>query len=169
MGTEIERKFLVRNDAWRQGAQGTAYRQGYLCNEPTHSVRVRLAGDIARLTVKGGNQGIARAEFEYEIPFEDARQLLENFTVGPLIEKVRYRVEHSGHVWEIDEFLGDNAGLIVAEVEIAAVNETVDLPAWVGQEVSETGRYFNASLSRYPYSQWSEEERSGEPGDEAAR
>ncbi len=159
MGTEIERKFLVSGDGWRAGATGIAYLQGYLCNENSHSVRVRLAGDRAMLTVKGGGHGIERAEFEYAIPPADARQLLEQFSRGPLIEKTRYRVEHAGHTWEIDEFAGCNAGLVIAEVELGAVDEAVALPEWIGREVSTERRYFNASLSQRPYQDWDEAER----------
>ena len=159
MATEIERKFLVKGDAWRAGSEGTAYQQGYLCNENSHSVRVRLAGERAMLTVKGGGHGIERAEFEYEIPPADARQLLEQFAQGPLIEKTRYRVEHGGHCWEIDVFHGCNDGLVIAEVELREADEHVDLPAWAGREVSTERRYFNASLSQRPYRDWDEAER----------
>ncbi len=159
MATEIERKFLVNNDDWRSNAQGTRYLQGYLCNENSHSVRVRLAGARAMLSVKGGGQGIERAEFEYEIPADDARQLLAQFAQGPLIEKTRYRVTHGRHTWEIDEFAGCNAGLIIAEVELQHAEEAVEMPDWVGREVSTERRYFNASLSQRPYAEWDEAER----------
>ena len=159
MATEIERKFLVSGEDWRAGATGTRYVQGYLCNENSHSVRVRLAGEHAMLTVKGGGHGIERAEFEYSIPAVDARQLLEQFAQGPLIEKTRYRVPHAGHTWEIDEFAGCNAGLIIAEVELQSADEAVELPGWIGREVSTERRYFNASLSQRPYRDWDEAEK----------
>lgn len=159
MATEIERKFLVSGDGWREGATGTAYLQGYLCNENSHSVRVRLAGERAMLTVKGGGHGIERAEFEYPIPAADARQLLEQFAQGPLIEKTRYCVRHGGHTWEIDEFDGCNAGLIIAEVELESADEAVAMPDWIGREVSTERRYFNASLSQRPYRDWDEAEK----------
>ena len=160
MGTEIERKFLVTDERWRQGATGTLFRQGYLCNERTHSVRVRIEGDRARLTIKGGSTGIVRTEYEYDLPMDDAHELLEHMVQGPVVEKDRYRVPWQRHTWEIDEFLGANAGLVVAEVELQDATEAVALPPWVGAEVSEEPRYFNASLSRRPYCDWSDEEKS---------
>ena len=151
---EIERKFLVGNDSWRPGASGTRFRQGYLSTDPERTVRVRLEGDRGVLTIKGPSRGISRAEFEYPIPAAEAATLLDTLCLQPLIEKTRYRVEHGGHLWEIDEFAGDNAGLVLAEVELSSEDEQVALPPWVGMEVSNDPRYFNANLARHPFSRW---------------
>ncbi len=154
MGIEIERKFLLKNADWRQGALGTVFRQGYLSTDPERTVRVRLEGERGRLTIKGKSTGISRAEYEYEIPPAEATELLETLCLRPLIEKTRYRVEHAGRVWEIDEFQGVNAGLLIAEVELESATAEFDLPAWIGQEVSDDPRYFNASLVEHPYVDW---------------
>jgi CYTH domain-containing protein len=154
MGWEIERKFLVRGDGWRTGAAGTVLQQGYLAADVARSVRVRLAGDQAFLTIKGKSEGLVRREFEYAIPAEDAAELLHHLCLRPLIEKTRYRRDFGGRVWEIDEFSGENAGLILAEVELAFPDECVALPDWVGDEVSRDPRYYNANLIRKPYSRW---------------
>jgi len=151
---EIERKFLVASDAWRGLAPGTRYRQGYLSTVETRTVRIRVAGDHAYLTIKGATAGIARAEFEYEIPLADAQALLDDLCERPLIEKTRYRIPFAGHVWEVDEFHGDNEGLIVAEVELPTADAPVDLPPWIGAEVSADPRYANANLTRAPYRTW---------------
>jgi adenylate cyclase len=157
MPTEIERKFLVKGDEWRSLGKGTLYRQGYLATKKGCSVRVRLVGDRGYLTIKGLTEGISRAEYEYLIPAEDAREMLDTLCDRALIEKTRYRVEYSGLIWEIDEFVGENQGLIVAEVELKDANQPIDLPNWIGKEVSDDPRYFNVNLVQYPYSQWSEE------------
>lgn len=154
MGLEIERKFLVAGAAWRGQGKGTAYRQGYLSVEPGRSVRVRLADDSAWLTIKGKTEGMARAEYEYPIPAADAAELLDALCLHPLIEKVRYCIEYGGHTWEVDEFSGDNAGLVLAEVELAAPDEALELPDWIGQEVTDDPRYYNASLQVHPYREW---------------
>ncbi len=154
MAIEIERKFLVSDDSWRQNAQGTTYRQGYLTIDPERTVRVRIAGDQGFLTIKGKTEGMARSEFEYPIPLEDAIQLLDSLCLRPLIEKTRYCVTYGGRTWEVDEFDGDNRDLILAEVELAASDEQVDLPPWAGLEVTDDPRYYNASLSRTPYRTW---------------
>lgn len=154
MATEIERKFLVRDSSWRAGASGTKYRQGYLCSEGGRTVRVRVAGERAYLTVKGPRVGLARPEFEYPIPAEDASQLLDGLCPRPLIEKVRYRIEYQGLVWEVDEFSGENQGLVVAEVELTHEAQSVTLPSWIGEEVSEDPRYYNSNLARHPYTRW---------------
>ncbi|NTU60530.1 MAG: CYTH domain-containing protein [Deltaproteobacteria bacterium] len=154
MGAEIERKFLVRDDRWRAGATGTPYRQGYLAADPDRTVRVRLAGTRGYLTVKGRSRGLERAEFEYEIPAADAEELLDRLCLGPLVEKTRYRLEHAGHVWEVDEFAGENQGLLVAEVELGSADERVELPDWAGDEVSGDPRYYNANLARHPFTRW---------------
>lgn len=155
MSKEIERKFLLRNDDWRAGdTPGTVFRQGYLSTVKERTVRVRIAGDKAFLTIKGLPQGIARSEFEYEIPLPDAEAMLDELCERPFIEKTRYRIEHAGLIWEIDEFTGANTGLIVAEVELDGEHQPVELPGWVGEEVSDDRRYSNSNLVRHPYSSW---------------
>jgi adenylate cyclase len=154
MGIEIERKFLVTGDGWRQGA-GVAYAQGYLNRDPQRTVRVRIAGEKAFLTVKGVSTGATRAEFEYEIPLEDAAKLLE-LSDGPVVRKVRHLVEHEGSTWEVDEFEGDNAGLVVAELELAAEEQSYARPDWLGREVTDDPRYYNSSLAANPYRNWRE-------------
>lgn len=154
MGKEIERKFLVGSDAWRGLGEGTFYRQGYLSVEPERTVRVRVAGDKGYLTIKGLSQGAARAEFEYAIPREEAVEMLDTLCLRPQIEKTRYRIPHAGLVWEVDEFFGDNEGLLLAEVELAEEGQAVDLPDWIGEEVTGDPRYYNASLVERPFSTW---------------
>jgi len=156
MGIEIERKFLVIGEAWRQG-EGEYLCQGYLNRDKQRTVRVRMAGAAGReqawLTIKGASAGATRAEFEYAIPPGDARQLLA-LSDGPLVEKIRRRIAHGGLIWEVDEFLGDNLGLVVAEVELQRADQAVDLPDWVGREVTEDPRYFNSQLAALPFSRW---------------
>jgi adenylate cyclase len=152
MALEIERKFLVCGDAWRV-ATGTYYCQGYLNRDKHRTVRVRIAGDKAFLTVKGPNAGIVRSEFEYGIPVDDARQLLE-LCEKPLIEKHRRAVQHHGFTWEVDEFLGENEGLIIAEIELQSPDQSFDRPGWVGEEVTGDSRYYNSNLSSRPYRTW---------------
>jgi len=152
VATEIERKFLVRGTQWRQGT-GTRISQGYLNRDKERTVRVRIAGDEAFLTIKGVTRGASRAEFEYEIPVTDAEQLLK-LSDGPVIEKNRYVVVHDGSKWEVDEFLGDNAGLVVAEIELTSEEQPFSRPSWVGTEVTHDSRYFNANLASQPYSTW---------------
>ncbi|MGF1458692.1 MAG: CYTH domain-containing protein [Leptolyngbyaceae cyanobacterium] len=155
MAQEIERKFLVKDASWRQGAQGVLYRQGYIPTQTHATVRVRVVGDRGYLTIKGPTTGISRQEFEYDIPLADAETLLSSLCEPPLIEKWRYRINVGRHIWEVDEFLGDNAGLILAEVELTAEAEAFDCPPWVGTEVSQDHRYHNSSLAKYPYRKWS--------------
>jgi len=154
MAEEIERKFLVRSDAWRRAATGTVFRQGYLSTVKERTVRVRVAGDRGLLTIKGITVGATRTEFEYPIPAADAEQMLDELCEQPVIEKSRYLVEHDGLTWEVDEFAGVNAGLIVAEVELATADQEIDLPDWVGEEVTDDARYYNANLIAKPYSEW---------------
>jgi len=155
MGIEIERKFLVQGEAWRGLGSAKLYRQGYISTQNrTTSVRVRLAGEQGYITIKGKREGISRAEFEYPIPPEDAANILENLCDRPLIEKVRHRIAYGGLIWEVDEFMGENAGLIVAEVELTAIDQSIELPEWIGLEVTEDLRYYNANLVRNPYSSW---------------
>ena len=153
MGKEIERKFLVTGDAYKALGEGTTYRQGYLNSAKERVVRVRTMGDEAALTVKGITVGATRLEFEYAIPLEDARQLLE-LCEQPLVEKTRYKVAFGGLVWEIDEFHGANAGLTVAECELASEDQRIDRPAWVGEEVTGDPRYFNSNLIARPFTTW---------------
>lgn len=154
MPKEIERKFLVSNDSWRQSAKGTFYRQGYFPTEDATTIRVRTAGNKGYLTIKGERTGAVRSEYEFEIPFADAEELLSNLCRKPLIEKKRFKVEFEGHVWEIDEFEGKNKGLIIAEVELAHENEEIILPGWTGREVTDDPRYYNAYLVDHPFSGW---------------
>lgn len=155
MGEEIERKFLVKDDAWRQNAKGTRFRQGFLSTEPARTVRVRVAGPKAWLTIKGTTVGARRAEYEYEIPVGDGRRMLDTLCQQPLIEKVRYTVAAGRHTWEIDVFEGDNQGLTIAEIELRHEDEAFDEPPWLGSEVTHDPRYFNANLVANPYCTWS--------------
>lgn len=154
MGKEIERKFLLKGDAWRDLAQGTMYRQGYLNSAKERTVRVRTVGDKAFLTIKGITVGATRAEYEYEIPFADCNALLDNLAEKPLIEKKRYKIKQGEFVWEIDEFFGDNKGLIVAEVELTSEDQVFPKPEWVGDEVTGDPRYFNSNLIKHPFTKW---------------
>jgi CYTH domain-containing protein len=156
MGQEIERKFLVEGESWRTGP-GTRIRQGYLRNEIGGTVRVRTKGERAFLTIKGSMTGITRPEFEYEIPLEDANQILDSLCLKPLIEKIRYEMRMGRFKWEVDEFLGENAGLIVAEIELEDENQDFPKPDWLGREVSGDIRYQNANLVKNPYSKWGKE------------
>lgn len=162
MPTEIERKFLVSSDEWRtaDGVRSAPFRQGYLSLQPGRTVRVRIAGEQAYITIKGERTGLARAEFEYAIPSEDANYLLDHLCEHPLIEKTRYFVPHNGLTWEIDVFSGDNTGLIVAEIEFDDPNQTIPLPPWVGLEVTDDLRYYNSHLVNWPYSKWGERSQS---------
>ncbi len=154
MGQEIERKFLVVGDSWRQDAQGALMCQGYIPTQDARTVRVRRVGDRAYLTLKGPSVGLVRPEFEYPIPVADAQTILTTLCQPPLIEKTRYRLPLGAVVWEIDEFLGENQGLIVAEVELTRPDQVIDLPAWVGAEVSYDPRYQNSNLARHPFQRW---------------
>lgn len=159
MSIEIERKFLVKDDSWRLDAHGqriagVPFRQGYLPTQGGATVRVRLEGASAKLTIKGKTQGLSRLEFEYSIPLQDAQRMLDELCEKPLIEKVRYCRSEQGYVWEIDEFSGDNQGLIVAEIELDSEDEQPPLPAWVGKEVTGDARYFNVALVKHPFKDW---------------
>jgi adenylate cyclase len=159
MPQEIERKFLVSGDRWRELAQGVPYRQGYIQRTKEKTVRVRIAGEQAFLTIKGQTVGIARLEFEYPIPVPDALELLEKLGDRPQIEKIRYHIPWEGFVWEVDEFLGENQGLIVAEIELQSEDQAFTQPDWISTEVTEQARYYNANLVTYPYSQWTSQEQ----------
>jgi adenylate cyclase len=154
MAKEIERKFLVKGDAWRALAKGTTYRQGYLNSAKERTVRVRTAEDKAFLTIKGLTLGATRAEYEYAIPFDEGTAMLDALAEKPLIEKKRYKIPAGDLTWEIDEFLGDNAGLILAEVELKSEDQAFDRPAWLGDEVTGDTRYYNANLIKKPFRRW---------------
>ena len=154
MGTEIERKFLVKDNAWRSLAAGVEYRQGYLNSAKERTVRVRTIDDKGFLTIKGITTGATRAEYEYEIPAADADALLDDLCEKPLIEKSRYKIEYDGFVWEVDEFFGDNQGLIVAEVELESEDQKFEIPGWIGEEVTGDPKYFNSNLINNPYLKW---------------
>ena len=166
MGIEIERKFLVTGDGWRNAAHKVVpMAQGYLndlalveTGAMRASVRVRIEGDMARLNIKSRELGARRQEFEYDIPLDDAHALLA-LSVGGRIEKRRHYIEHAGHLWEVDEFLGDNAGLVVAEIELDAVDAPFERPHWIGAEATEAPRYYNLALASRPFAQWREDER----------
>ena len=167
MGIEIERKFLVTGDGWRAATREVIpMAQGYLNDLATvdsgamrTSVRVRIAGEQAFLNLKSRELGRTRQEFDYAIPVADARDLLA-LCVGGVIDKRRHLVEHAGHLWEVDEFLGDNAGLVVAEIELRDADETFVKPGWLDVEATDAPRYYNLALASRPYSQWSEVERT---------
>jgi adenylate cyclase len=155
MGIEIERKYLVASDRWREQADaGTAFRQGYLVGSEHASVRVRIEGDQANLNIKSATLGVYRQEYEYPIPLADAERMLDTLCEKPLIEKVRYHVRFEGYTWEVDVFEGDNEGLVVAEVELSSEDEQPPLPPWAGEEVSHDPRYYNVCLVKHPYKQW---------------
>jgi adenylate cyclase len=154
MGVEIERKFLLVGDAWRTLGEPVLLRQGYLSSDPDRTVRVRIEGDAGTLTIKGRSQGATRAEWEYPVPLADAIELLDRLCEQPLIEKYRRRIAFASHTWEVDEFLGANAGLAFAEIELASEDEPFDKPDWIGEEVTHDRRYFNSSLIKLPFSAW---------------
>ena len=160
MPREIERKFLLQNDDWRALAQRSVrMSQGYLASGGRVSVRIRIAGDEAHLNMKVGGLAASRAEYEYPVPVADARELLA-LADGPLIDKTRHFVEHGGFEWEVDEFHGDNSGLIVAELELAREDEPFPRPPWLAKEVTQLVRYYNVCLVKHPYRAWTEAERS---------
>jgi len=157
MATEIERKFLTISDEWRENAKGILYVQGYLSIDKDRTVRVRIAGDQGYITIKGASEGASRSEFEYKIPAADARDMLDKLCLSGIIEKTRYKVPFGGLTWEVDEFAGENKGLIVAEVELPSADTKVTLPPWAGQEVTTDPRYYNSALSKTPYSKWKQD------------
>lgn len=154
MAREIERKFLVKGNSWRNLAEGSVYRQGYIATQKGATVRVRIVGNQGYLTIKGPTVKYSRAEFEYPIPLEDAQEMLDTLCERPLIEKIRYKVEWGGLIWEIDEFDGVNKGLILAEVELSDEKQQIELPLWIGEEVSDNPKYFNSNLVKEPFLQW---------------
>ena len=154
MAKEIERRFLVEPRKWSDLGDGLAIRQGYLCASKQSSVRVRTYGERAYVTIKGATSDITRDEYEYEIPINDANEILDNLCEHPPIEKTRYRIVYKAHTWEVDEFSGANRGLTVAEVELQDTKEQVELPDWIDREVSGDPRYYNSNLSIKPFSTW---------------
>ncbi len=157
MATEIERKFLLTDESWRDAAsEGIRFRQGYLVGSKHASVRVRIEGDSANINIKSATLGVSRQEFEYPIPLEEARELLETLCEQPQIDKTRYLVHYGAHEWEVDVFHGANEGLVVAEIELAHEDESFERPPWAGDEVSDDPRYYNVCLTQHPYSAWDE-------------
>ncbi len=155
MALEIEHKFLLANDDWRSLVEHSVYyKQGYLGGNANSSLRVRISDQQAWLNLKSAVIGAQRLEFEYEIPLDDAQTMLDALCSKPLIEKYRHFVPYGGRLWEIDEFQGDNSGLIVAEIELSAVGEEFAKPAWLGQEVTLDLRYYNNNLTQHPYKDW---------------
>ena len=159
MAKEIERKFLVTGTAYRSG-QRALFKQGYLSIDPAHTIRVRISDKKAFLTIKGMTKGVERMEYEYQIPVTDAEEMLQNLCKQTIIEKYRYVLPAgNGLKWEVDEFLGANAGLVVAEIELRHSDEQVSLPQWLGREVSGEERFYNSNLSQHPFCEWDEKER----------
>jgi adenylate cyclase len=154
VGVEIERKFLLAGEGWRGQGDSVLLRQGYLCSDPSRVVRVRVEGSQGTLTIKGKSTGATRGEWEYPIPLDEANELLDRLCEQPLIEKYRHRIAHAGHTWEVDEFLGANAGLVVAEIELKSEDESFEVPGWIGAEVTHDARYFNSNLIRHPFTRW---------------
>ena len=154
MAIEIERKYLVDGTDWRRPEAGSEFRQGYLSTVKERTVRVRVIGERGYIAVKGITVGAVRTEFEYEIPAADARTMLSDLCEQPIVEKIRYVIEWDGMTWEVDEFLGVNAGLVVAEVELEDPNRQITLPPWIGEEVTDDPRYFNSNLVGHPYKDW---------------
>ena len=153
MGKEIERKFLVIRDDYRGSAKPNLIRQGYLCNEADRVIRVRIFNEQGFLTIKGRTDSITRAEYEYPIPYQDAEELMR-LCLGTIIEKVRYEVNFRGWNWEVDEFHGQNQGLVVAEIELETENDTFAIPDWIGNEVTSDPKYLNANLVKKPFQSW---------------
>lgn len=154
MGKEIERKYLVKSTDWKALAKSTNCCQGYLSTDKERTVRVRIIDKKGYLTVKGVSIGATRLEYEYEIPAEDAEAMLDYLCEKPLIEKRRYKIEFAGQTWEVDEFLGDNEGLVIAEVELESEDQKIKLPDWVGKEVTGDPKYFNSNLIKKPFKKW---------------
>jgi adenylate cyclase len=154
MGLEIERKFLIKDDSWKDDAnKGISIKQGYLNSKAERTVRIRIYGDNGVLTVKAGRKNLSRKEFEYQIPMKDAFDML-NMCEKPIIEKTRFLISKNNSTWEIDVFEGINEGLIVAEIELTSEEESFDSPSWLGEEVSLDSKYYNSSLMTNPYSKW---------------
>jgi len=153
MGKEIERKYLVKGETFKEMGEGVLYRQGYLNSQKERVVRARTMGSKAALTIKGITVGATRLEFEYDIPMDDCNQLLD-LCEQPIIEKTRYKVPFGGLIWEVDEFHGVNDGLVVAECELESEDQSIDKPEWIGDEVTGDPRYFNSNLIANPFTTW---------------
>ena len=159
MATEIERKFLLKDDSWREMAEeGVDFRQGYLVDigpdKIRASVRVRVEGDKANINIKSATLDMTRTEYEYPIPLKEAEEMLDKLCIWPLIEKTRYKLDHGNHTWEIDVFKGDNDGLVVAELELKSAEEAYEKPDWLDEEVTNDARYYNVCLVNQPYKEW---------------
>lgn len=154
MAEEIERRFLVADRSFLRGLEGVECTQGYIAGRERSAVRIRIKGGRGFLTIKSATRGLVRSEFEYEIPLEDAREMLELLCDEPLVEKTRYEVPFAGDLWEVDVFGGLNNGLVLAEIELRRADQNFEKPPWLGAEVSHDGRYFNSQLARRPYSTW---------------
>ncbi|MFH2058707.1 MAG: CYTH domain-containing protein [Pseudomonadota bacterium] len=154
MADEIEKKFLLKYIPNPLMINGTRIIQGYMVNQKQMVVRIRLSGENAFLTIKGKTVNASRKEYEYSVPQEDARQMLNLFCEKPFVEKIRYHIEHAGFEWVVDQFSGDNAGLIVAEIELDDIDQTFQKPDWIGKEVTHDPRYYNSNLVKAPFSTW---------------
>ncbi len=154
MGKEIERKFKVKDKTYKELSEGQLYKQGYLSIEPEHTVRVRVANNKGYITIKGAVSGMVRKEYEYEIPAFEANELINSLCKKPIIEKYRYTLMLNGFTWEIDEFRGENEGLVLAEIELQSENQQFQLPDWIGEEVTNDMRYYNSNLISNPYCKW---------------
>ncbi len=154
MGIEIERKFLVKSDKWKSLGNRIFYQQGYLLIDKSRTIRVRTFDEKGFLTIKGASVGIRRSEFEYEIPVDDARVIMENLCEKPLIKKYRTKIKLNDLIWEVDEFIGENDGLVIAEVELENENQKIDIPSWIGEEVTGDIKYYNSMLIKNPFNMW---------------
>lgn len=154
MGTEIERKFLIKGNDWKKNSKAVLFRQGYLSTVKERTVRVRTIDNKGFLTIKGITVGATRAEYEYEISVSDANEMLDSLCEKPIIEKTRTKIEYKGLIWEVDEFFGENEGLVVAEVELVSEDQEPAIPEWIGEEVTGDPRYFNSNLIKNPFKNW---------------
>lgn len=156
MGQEIERKFLINLSEWEKldKPAGKHFRQGYISTDPEKTIRVRKTETAGWLTIKGISVGATRLEYEYEIPLKEAEELLDNFSENEL-EKIRHEIVHANKLWEVDVFLGDNRGLIVAEIELLSEDEPFEIPEWITEEVTHEKKYYNSNLTKHPFKDWS--------------
>ncbi len=154
MAIETERKYLIVNDGWKGLAEGVHYRQGYLNDATGATVRVRTINRTGFLTVKGPTIDSSRLEYEYEIPYEDACEMLDKLAVSPIVEKLRHKIPHEGFIWEVDVFMGESEGLVFAEIELEYPDQPFSLPSWIGKEVTDNPQYYNSNISRNPYCNW---------------
>lgn len=165
MGREIERKFLVKNNEFKQLSKGVLYKQGYLSSNFERTVRVRVSNGKGHITIKGTSKGAVRPEYEYQIPVDEANEIIDSLCEKPIIEKFRYKYTYQGFTWEIDEFLGENEGLVIAEIELETEDTVFTKPEWIGEEVTEDVRYFNSNLVKMPYKCWKDEYTTKSPID----